>query len=680
MSLIELIIVPALIMIVVGGTITAYMATARIFAFITSENTQRAEALNTIAFVDRAVKSAAFIVPDTDVFDTDIIDLHFHAGGNIVRLEYQPPPAGSTGPGRLLFYPDRTNLLTFNIVSDEIFLPAGRPNFFNLDPINGKAYLEIRAGSRVTTTKYRSVDIGFSLLNPVTGQDINFNSQAATPQEFFLMYVDTTVPMGAFQDGSQTNPYRQLDDALNIATQFNITADQEWPGDHIIVRNGNHVFGPGRVNIFARAILFEPGTTVTVSPGTIMQMGRQSEIIIQDGLFRSVGTAVNPIQFIALNPIPAQPVNYNDPVLPWITNNNRNNGLLAIIAGHTDDWGNVLYNKWGRVFLLRVTPGNTHDIQNTTFENGRRVITANESNINIDNCSFRHNYSHRRFDGTIDASQIRGGGAIYINGASGTATINNSDFFDNLSNRGGAIWLRDSRTNITNCTFTNNKATTFGGAIEIWNHRFANPVDIEYCLFQENKIVAEAGGGGGAISERTNRWGNIRITRCVFNDNYSGTHRANFGGRGGAILATSQIIINHCTFFENKATRGGGFFIEKGSLHSIGNSILWQNQSFNTDDTGNQIFIDQNADQTPNNIINFCDVEQGNILNISPGLENMAINHPDNNTTFTPWFAGTGNIAGDPLFVDQAAGDFNLSLGSPCLDAAEDGVENIGAF
>jgi hypothetical protein len=38
----------------------------------------------------------------------------------------------------------------------------------------------------------------------------------------------------------------------------------------------------------------------------------------------------------------------------------------------------------------------------------------------------------------------------------------------------------------------------------------------------------------------------------------------------------------------------------------------------------------------------------------------------------TPLSAGVGNISGDPLFVNAAAGDFRLQPGSPCIDAGTD--------
>ncbi len=52
----------------------------------------------------------------------------------------------------------------------------------------------------------------------------------------------------------------------------------------------------------------------------------------------------------------------------------------------------------------------------------------------------------------------------------------------------------------------------------------------------------------------------------------------------------------------------------------------------------------------------------------------------DINISFTDVYSevwpGQGNLVGDPLFVDAAAGDYRLQAGSPCIDAGDPGVDS----
>ena len=45
----------------------------------------------------------------------------------------------------------------------------------------------------------------------------------------------------------------------------------------------------------------------------------------------------------------------------------------------------------------------------------------------------------------------------------------------------------------------------------------------------------------------------------------------------------------------------------------------------------------------------------------------------------TTVYPGTGNINADPMFVDQANGDFHLQQGSPCIDAGDNSAPGLPA-
>ena len=128
-------------------------------------------------------------------------------------------------------------------------------------------------------------------------------------------------------------------------------------------------------------------------------------------------------------------------------------------------------------------------------------------------------------------------------------TIKNCLFKDNSADGnhgyGGAICLWTEDSIVTNCTFTNNHCTDFGGAI------YTNGM-------------------------------NNRITNCRFNYNYISNEISEEGLEicrgGGAIYSDCQsLIIDNCTFNDNSARESWGGALRIAASCSVQNSIFKDN-------------------------------------------------------------------------------------------------------
>lgn len=178
-----------------------------------------------------------------------------------------------------------------------------------------------------------------------------------------------------------------------------------------------------------------------------------------------------------------------------------------------------------------------------------------------------------------DAS-IYEGGAIFLKG--GKLYLEDSIFTSNSArDYGGAVYINkgmdswgtmyDAYGYITNCTFTNNEADYFGGALGLYDSN----VIVKNCNFQSNRAKT-----GGAISI-VNGMGNLTVVNCSFESNkasefggaldiaaiytryfakvYNSTFTLNTANNGGAVNAEGSTISN-CIFMNNNAYYGGAIF------------------------------------------------------------------------------------------------------------------------
>jgi len=333
-------------------------------------------------------------------------------------------------------------------------------------------------------------------------------------------------------------------------------------------------------------------------------------------------------------------------------------------------------------------------------ENTAHVVLAmdiDDSDTILDGVTIARGYANSEY-----CCFYRRGAGLYVVRAA--PTVRNCTFVANMAagaaagEGGGAYITTDSEMTMANCRFTGNQATK-GGGVFITS---ASPTLID-CEFVENA----AGGGGGIDS----RYGDPTLIGCRFEGNSA------FGAGVGAMhVSCGSPTLVGCSFNGNI---GGGmqvaallatlvncrFVANEGgpALHhflTASDSNLTLANCLFADNTGEAIFIDAYYPSIPTTMlvncaiarnalgaVNLALVTQPEVVNCilwgnGSGIEQDQLNHgPLGIVPFsvnyscvqgwTGYFGGVGNFGHDPLFADPDSGDFHLTDGSPCIDAAD---------
>lgn len=146
----------------------------------------------------------------------------------------------------------------------------------------------------------------------------------------------------------------------------------------------------------------------------------------------------------------------------------------------------------------------------------------------------------------------------------GSPTLSNCVFVANYaSSGGGAIWLKNSDSILTDCVFTDNRSGYYAGAFYAYEEFSGSLIG---CTFMNNTAV----NSGGAVRIRRSL---PFIENCTFADNSSGES-------GGGIIVTDQGVseILNCHFEHNTAVgRAGAIYVGEQASASIEGCVFSQN-------------------------------------------------------------------------------------------------------
>lgn len=227
---------------------------------------------------------------------------------------------------------------------------------------------------------------------------------------------------------------------------------------------------------------------------------------------------------------------------------------ITIINGYANS-GGAIFNNGGKITLT-----NCNFSDNTANDGSGGAIFNSGPNMEVTNSSFSNN------------TASRAAGAIFNNAIN--ITVINSIFNNNVAGiDGGAIEHSGSNLKIINSRFINNRANSSGGAV----YNYASDLEVTNSNFTNNTSLAPDSWGGGAIYStggnkiiiNSSKFTNNKATSyggaidIYYGDNITVTNsefNGNNASYGGAIFNTAgtKFLINSSKFNKNKASNDGG--------------------------------------------------------------------------------------------------------------------------
>ncbi|HZM03935.1 MAG TPA: choice-of-anchor Q domain-containing protein, partial [Candidatus Saccharimonadales bacterium] len=268
----------------------------------------------------------------------------------------------------------------------------------------------------------------------------------------------------------------------------------------------------------------------------------------------------------------------------------------------------------------------------------QNAIENVQASPTLRNCVFQSNvlYAIENIGSSpwIDSCLFTNNANVVVDIVGGAPTMTNCVFAANQATGSGAAVYASSgaQTALLDCAFNGNTSGGDGGAIA----NDGATIAVVNSIFAGN---AAAGVGGAAVNFSG---GAAFITNSVF---YGGTA---FGS--AAIYNAGALTLVNCTIAGNVTQSEGGGVSTYGPATLL-NTILWQNTTTLSPPPleGQQIFDYSGV------------VAATNCL-----MQGLAV------------YAGNGDIGSDPLFLDPAHGNYQLSPSSPAINAGLNFVNSSG--
>jgi len=315
-------------------------------------------------------------------------------------------------------------------------------------------------------------------------------------------------------------------------------------------------------------------------------------------------------------------------------------------------------------------------LEENDADNGGGIYCNNSGEIS--GCAIKNNTADNGGGGYIiggeamfEQSDIIGnsagkdGGAFYVFNSGAKLILKNVNVISNLAKStsevanlggGGIAAAINAELNLINCLFASNVSSNFGGAISIYASQLT--IDSDFSTFPSSTQPPNRFFNNSAPNDR--QGGAILITSesgasikdAVFTNNYA-------GGYGGAvyIYAASTCDFANVVVAHNRSVDvGDGIRAVQDSALRMAYCTVVDNDKYGVTASGSDLSMTN------------CIVWGHGTTEVSSG-ENVQYSDVQNG-----YATGTGNIDSDPLFVDYANLNYELTAASPCKNTAT----NIG--